>query len=103
MFKLTIKILLGIITLTVFTSVSTAKLPSHSFACHVTTESAIDGISFIQTHNIEMAKKYVLTLKAHTLDKRKSQVNAIKECIEQHRNEKFSDLKIQYFYENMPR
>ncbi|MCP3673101.1 MAG: hypothetical protein GY829_01330 [Gammaproteobacteria bacterium] len=100
---LTIKMLMGLITLAVFSSVSAGRMPAHSFACHVTTDSAIDGISFIQTHNIKMAKKHILKLKAHTLDKKKSPVTSIIECIEEHKKEKFSDLEIQYFYKNMPR
>ncbi len=103
MLKHTIKMLMGLTALALFSSVCAERLPAHSFACHVMTDSAIEGIGFIQTDNMEMAKEYLIKLKAHTLDKKKSPVTSIIECIEQHKKEKFSDLKIQYFYENMPR
>ncbi len=94
---------MGLITLVLFSSQSAAKLPAHTFACHVTTESAVDGISFIQTDTMEIAKEHILKLKAHTLDKKKSPVTSMIECIEQHKKVKFSDFNIQKLYENMPR
>jgi len=103
MLRLTIKMLMGLTFLALFTSVSAEKLPAHSFACHVTTDSGVAGIGFIQAHNMKMAKEYMLQLKAHTLDKKKSPVTSIIECIEQHKKEKFSDQEIQYFYKNIPR
>ncbi len=101
MIKKIIKLYFGVIAL-VITSNIVARMPDHVFACHVTTESAIDGIVLIQHDNIEKASAAAVYSKALTIDdkKSKSKSNVVKECIK-HPGNNFSDKIIQEFYKNM--
>ena len=98
--KFHIILLIGILVL-FSTPATLAKMPKNQYACHVLTESLINGIVLVQSDTLKGATDMALVAKAITSTKNNAKPNEVLECIVRPTG-KFSDSNVEKFYRSIP-
>jgi len=98
--KLIIILLTGMLAL-FSTPATNARMPKNQYACHVLTESLINGIVLVQSDNLKRATDMALVAKAITKTKNDAKPNEVLECIVRPMG-KFSDSNVEKFYRSIP-
>lgn len=100
MFLQSIRVIAAVTALVLITGVTTA-MPVNEYACHVATESNIDGIVIIQANDVASATAAAGSSKAQTLKGKLSQAIQVNECIQRPKGS-FKNWTIQQFYKKLP-
>jgi hypothetical protein len=93
----TVIIVIGFLAL----STASAKLPEKSFACHVSTTAAFDGLVMMQANDLKDAMKGALSTMAYTTNDSEAKTTSVIECINGRSADRFSDIQFQEFYEGL--